>query len=405
MQNPLSWIQPFKSLLLPLILTAAALSLQPQLAVLSLAQQEMLALSPLLALALVGLLAWRFNRSRLVFLALLLALLFFSLGLDWPAPQLARLVEGAWILLAFNLLWLGLSQDRGILTVHGNLRSLFLIAQLSGLGWLLQQRPDLLDLWLRQPWLPLPASVLPANVALSVGLAIFGLLLHQRLRRGAFSGAFIGVLVLTSLSLHQATDLQAASLYFSAAALLLLIALIQESYGMAYLDQLTGLPGRRALQEDLNKLAGQYSIAMADVDHFKQFNDTHGHDVGDQVLRRVAAQLMKVSGGGKAYRYGGEEFCIVFAGRDLHDAIPQLEAIRSRIADTPFVIRSQDRPKKAPKQRPKRSRRKQHTSVQITISLGAAQRSGDNNKPELVIKAADQALYRAKQKGRNRVCK
>lgn len=82
--------------------------------------------------------------------------------------------------------------------------------------------------------------------------------------------------------------------------LMLVAAVAHEAYQMAFRDELTGLPGRRALNERLQRLGRDYVIAMVDVDHFKKFNDTHGHDVGDQVLRLVAGQLRKVGGGGKA---------------------------------------------------------------------------------------------------------
>ena len=78
---------------------------------------------------------------------------------------------------------------------------------------------------------------------------------------------------------------------------MIVAAVVHEAYQMAYRDELTGLPGRRALNDRLERLGRNYVIAMADVDHFKKFNDTHGHDVGDEVLKLVASQLRKVGGG------------------------------------------------------------------------------------------------------------
>ena len=80
-------------------------------------------------------------------------------------------------------------------------------------------------------------------------------------------------------------------LYFTATGLILGAALLQTSYAMAYHDELTGLAGRRAFNEALLRLRSDYVIAMIDVDHFKQFNDTYGHEVGDQVLRMVASHI------------------------------------------------------------------------------------------------------------------
>jgi GGDEF domain-containing protein len=89
---------------------------------------------------------------------------------------------------------------------------------------------------------------------------------------------------------------------------------------------------------------------MADVDHFKRFNDRYGHDVGDQVLKMLAAWLAKAGGGGKAFRYGGEEFTLIFAGKTAEEATPQLEPEREAIAASEFTVRGKDRPRRKPKQ-------------------------------------------------------
>jgi PleD family two-component response regulator len=160
---------------------------------------------------------------------------------------------------------------------------------------------------------------------------------------------------------------------------------------------------------------------MVDVDHFKKFNDTHGHDVGDQVLKLVAARLAQISGGGKAFRYGGEEFCVLFAERPLSQALPHLETLREEIAQYRMGLRTQER-RKEPRSGPDRrapetkkpdrslaaafqSARKTISSepVSVTVSIGVAESGPSLISPSKVIKAADQALYRAKESGRNRV--
>src|SRR6266571_3126428 len=91
-----------------------------------------------------------------------------------------------------------------------------------------------------------------------------------------------------------------ASLAFiAAAAVTLTLSILQDTYNMAFRDDLTGLQSRRALNEQLMGLGRQYVVAMVDVDHFKRFNDTFGHDVGDQVLKMVATKIQGVMGGGK----------------------------------------------------------------------------------------------------------
>ena len=180
-------------------------------------------------------------------------------------------------------------------------------------------------------------------------------------------------------------------------------AVAHEAYQMAFRDELTGLPGRRALNERFQRLGQQYVLAMIDVDHFKKFNDSHGHDVGDQVLRMVASQLRRTGGGGKAYRYGGEEFTLVFSGKSVEECLPHLDAVRQAIEGYAMQLRDRgNRPRDDRQGRSRRSGREAQT-VSVTISVGVAERDGERRSPEEVIKGADQALYSAKSGGRNRV--
>ena len=105
------------------------------------------------------------------------------------------------------------------------------------------------------------------------------------------------------------------SAYFGIAALVLASSIIENSYSLAYQDELTSLASRRAFNDALLRLKPPYTIAAVDIDHFKRINDNFGHDTGDQVLRLVASRLARVSGGGEAFRVGGEEFTILFPGR------------------------------------------------------------------------------------------
>ena len=189
------------------------------------------------------------------------------------------------------------------------------------------------------------------------------------------------------------------AIYLGTAGLILVVAVIEASYLLAYQDGLTSLPARRALTEALERLGGggHYTVAMIDVDHFKRFNDTYGHDVGDQVLRMVAAKLAQVTGGGRAYRYGGEEFAVLFPG-SLEEVLPHLEDVRQAVADTNFTIRRRLRAE-TERERGSGPRRK----AAITVSIGAAERNQRHSAPEQVLRAADHALYRAKEDGRNRV--
>jgi GGDEF domain-containing protein len=173
---------------------------------------------------------------------------------------------------------------------------------------------------------------------------------------------------------------------------------------MAFRDDLTGIPSRRALNECLHGIGRRYTVAMLDVDHFKRFNDTYGHDVGDQVLKMVARKILAVGGGGKAYRYGGEEFTVLFPGKKAAEALPHLEAVRQSIESYRLAIRSYDRPKDPRQGESKRGSKGDTTEVSVTISIGVAEAGEDQKSTAEVMKAADKALYRAKSKGRNQVC-
>ncbi len=189
--------------------------------------------------------------------------------------------------------------------------------------------------------------------------------------------------------------------YFIAAGLIMVVTTVEASFTMAYIDELTGLSGRRSLNETMLNLGKNYVIAMIDVDRFKKFNDTYGHKTGDQVLKMIAARLGKISGGAKTFRYGGEEFTAIFSGKNVEDALSHVENFREAVASAPFVIRSTERSakRKLGRSKKKASGRKQ---VTVTVSIGLASPDREMTDPEKVIKAADKKLYKAKKGGRNR---
>jgi len=174
-----------------------------------------------------------------------------------------------------------------------------------------------------------------------------------------------------------------------------LMSLNIDSYLMTYVDELTGIPGRRALLFRMKTVGNKYSAVMVDVDHFKQFNDKHGHQVGDDVLKTVAMLISKTSGA-TAYRYGGEEFTLLFPKGDPVELAPHVEATRERLANYDLF------PKSAQRKRKQRGQTRKPKPLKITASFGLAQhRPGDT--PDDVLARADKALYSAKANGRNRL--
>ena len=205
--------------------------------------------------------------------------------------------------------------------------------------------------------------------------------------------------------------------YFATSMLILAISIIETSYMLAYQDELTALPSRRAFNDALPRLDAPYSIAVVDIDHFKKFNDTYGHDTGDQVLCLVASSLARVTGGGRAYRCGGEEFTIVFPGKSAADVVEHLERLRAAIETSSFRVRGTDRRQvpRGPDRRSHRSRARTgrairqlakpgaHSALSVTVSIGVAGALDRATDPQKIIDLADKALYRAKSAGRNRV--
>ncbi|TMX46863.1 GGDEF domain-containing protein [Vibrio sp. Hep-1b-8] len=195
-----------------------------------------------------------------------------------------------------------------------------------------------------------------------------------------------------------------SSTMFSLAGILLLVYLLSASYELAFKDTLTDIPGRLALESDLRHLGRRYTIAMLDIDHFKSFNDTYGHDTGDDVLKLVASRLQLVGGRAKVYRYGGEEFTVLFKGKLADEAKDHLERLRTSIESYEMALRDQDsRPKSDKLGSKKRGPKKNEESVNVTISIGVAD-SSETKDVSTVMKSADEALYKAKKSGRNQVC-
>jgi GGDEF domain-containing protein len=267
---------------------------------------------------------------------------------------------------------------------------------LSGTAW-----HGLLDHWL----LHSPPS--PIAGRLMIVAALVASVARAWPRQSPLETGLAGALVAFFVAFEWIRLPGAFHVFMAAAGTILLVALLQESHRLAFRDELTGLPGRRAMQERLSGLGPAYAIAMVDVDHFKRLNDTYGHDVGDQVLKLVAARLAAIRGGGAVYRYGGEEFVVLFPERSLGEVLPHLEHMRADIEAYGMTVRSPDRPKDPEAGSQRRAEytpgQPPETVLSVTVSIGAAQRSDALPTPAIVIRAADQALYRAKGAGRNRV--
>jgi len=349
------------------------------------------------------LLAWRFQRSRLLFALIVLALAGVGLAAPMGTAVGRATFQATAFLLPLNLAALALLADRGVLTPLGLLRLGAVGLQVIFVTFVQRSGSPALVALLGHALLParwFAWSPLRQPALLAFAVAIVLTAIPLLFERNATTRGFLWAIVAAFLAANARPSHTAEGIYLGTAGLILVVAVIEASYLLAYQDGLTSLPARRALTEALERLGGggHYTVAMIDVDHFKRFNDTYGHDVGDQVLRMVAAKLAQVTGGGRAYRYGGEEFAVLFPGRSLEEVLPHLDDVRQAIADTNFTIRRRLRARRRGESG-NRPRRK----AAITVSIGAAERTQRHSAPEQVLRAADQALYRAKADGRNRV--
>ncbi len=168
---------------------------------------------------------------------------------------------------------------------------------------------------------------------------------------------------------------------------------LKELVQNANIDPLTGLNNRRTFQDaystELQRVR-RYGdklpcVAIMDLDHFKAVNDNHGHDVGDEVLRRFAQTLQKsLRSVDVAGRWGGEEFAVLLPETQLKNALPLLNRIRTTVGELRFAAAEGE--------------------FSVTVSIGVAAATTDQTSLEQILKNADQALYDAKNSGRDKVC-
>ena len=370
------------------------------------------------------LLAWRFHSSRIFFALLSLflaqqAISYFSQGRVAATGPGSTALAAVGLLLPLNFVLLSFQQEKGFTFSSIAPPSLMLFFQSVIVAVLCRPEPSsAAQRALHQALTPAP---LPFATLLAFGAAAVVLLIRYLLFHKPVEGGLLWALAASLLSFHFGGVGRIPTAYFAAAAFILAGAIVETSYLLAYHDELTTLPSRRAFHDALLGLEPPYSIAMVDIDHFKRCNDTYGHDTGDQVLRMVASRLARVTGGGQAYRCGGEEFAIVFPGKTTSDVLDHLEKLRATIESSKLHLRGPDRRQetRGPDRRNQRGRSRGQTGhairqlsratapasseLSVTASIGVATSRRENPSAEEVIQAADKALYRAKAAGRNRI--
>ena len=373
------------------------------------------------------LMTWRFHSSR-IFLGLLVVFLseqaisFFS---SFSAGHIAAsgpgrtAVAAVGLLMPVNFVLLSFAKEKGFVSSSMFPAGLLLFVQSVVVAVLCRPESESLKAATRIPRHALLPSPLPFAILLGFAAAAVILLTRFLLFHKPAESGLLWALAASFLALRFGSAGRIPTAYFTAAGFILVGSIVETSYLLAYHDELTALPSRRAFHDALLGLKAPYSIAMVDIDHFKRCNDTYGHDTGDQVLRLVASRLEKVTGGGQAYRCGGEEFAIIFPDKTTIEVLDHLENLRAVIEASSFRLRSTDRRQRArgPERRNSRktggsksvhaprplSGSNSPKEISVTASIGVASSMRENDSAEEIIEAADKALYRAKSAGRNRV--
>jgi len=357
------------------------------------------------SLATAAIIAWQFGHSRLVYACLLL--LFIAVNKELTlTPELLEVRYGG---ILFGFIFLLYCRDKGFSAINLGF-SLVVLLTLFGLSWLAipvlqianQTWLTSIDSLLFQVSPAIRALVTPLNsVLLILGLllGLFRLLVKTDNTHNALYFALA-----LSAFMHIYGDATFVLLTIVSLASLFCYSVLKDSFTMAFKDELTGIPSRRALMQYVQTLGRKYTVVMSDIDHFKKFNDTYGHDVGDEVLKLVASKLNNVTGGGKTFRFGGEEFIIVFPRKTSSEVMPFVESVRQTIADYDIALRAKPRPPKpkqaASKKAPYKKAAKEQI-VKVTTSFGVAQRTKEHSDFASIMKQADIALYAAKKGGRN----
>jgi diguanylate cyclase (GGDEF)-like protein len=374
---------------------------------------EIFFLSPFLLFVLVAFLGLRLNQTRIFYSMILITMLFIILhNATHKALQpidYSLFLQILLVLSVLNFFFLFAFDEGALFGWRSFLRAASIVATVLISYLIVHSSMTFLHLLFSGQWLVsfngfhLPDFFWPVLI----GTAIF-FLMRQDKSIDTYKIALLLSLVTLVLVfnrnigvLEYSVDLKMYNaVAFAVIGLISLYAVYKLYWQNVYIDELTAVPNRRAFNEQLKKLGRKYTIAMLDIDYFKKFNDTFGHTEGDNVLRFVAKHLQELSRS-KVFRYGGEEFSIIFPGHQVKEVLWNLEHIRETLEAKEFFIRMSESKRSNRSEKDRGKTGLDGKKVKVTISIGVAQRTDKFKTVVDVIQAADMALYTAKKKGRN----
>ncbi|HES58968.1 MAG TPA: GGDEF domain-containing protein [Caldithrix sp.] len=376
---------------------------------------EIIFFAPFILYGLTAFLGLKLNQSRIFFTAIFWAGLYFSInavnlsGIDIKFHNI-QLIKFLALSSPIVLIFLFLFKEKYILGWSGALRLLIVAVPIMGCIWLANKiAPGRYPFLTGKPIFNFEFWNLPDfTILLIIILAVFLLLQKDKSIQKFKLSIYVNLLPLI-LSFNFAAgrkpfDVETSifsAFSFSVMGFVFLYALYQMYWEKVYIDELTGVPNRRAFDEYLKKLGKKYVVAMIDVDYFKKFNDSYGHSEGDNVLRFVAKHIADNSGGA-AFRYGGEEFSVIYRGMEIKYVLNMLDQMRDNLAASDFYLRSSEEVRKLKTKKSRKKTQSNNKTVKVTISIGVAQKTLSKKDAQDVIDTADKALYRAKDNGRNR---
>ncbi len=383
--------------LAPIVVILVAWALAVKVEFSSEATQSLIKVIPyVIALLAIFMSVWYQNSNSFYLVCfVLISFIFISIS-QGHMPMLVEAVTMLSILFPLNIIWLSFSKERGIFSNYGINKAIIVSAQLL---WVF------INIKIKSST-PVTQGISKFYIGIKVPavviyILVVGLMLSCYLLKNRYMDLiYVSVLITSIISFYFSNRILLVAIFTSAIFVIVVIAMFDVSYSLAFYDPLTGVLSRRALEQELLKLGNRkYAIAMVDLDFFKKVNDSYGHDIGDEVLKMVASILNRTLSKAKVFRYGGEEFIVIFTGKSYNDTTTQLERTRRTIERRPFIVRSDNRPIEKSDKATKYSKGK--GKINITVSIGLAQKTDLLKTGYDVIKKADEALYNSKNGGRN----
>lgn len=362
----------------------------------------------IVVLALGVFLGWHHSRSRIVFALVLLgvsdATLWWLARHEALAGDLGRTIVGALaVLLPLNLAAYCALPERALPTARGLARLLPILVQIAAVGLMARVGVPALTARLDHRWLDGDwthwTTIPQFGIAAFAGAILF-VAVRYILQRDPIAVGFLWALFSAFLALHGISRGWDPTGFFVTGGWILIGSLLEATCRWATHDRVTELPEREALNGILHRLGSPHFLALVRVDHFARIQDVFGREVADQVLRMVAAQLRRAPGE-MVFRYGKDEFAVLFDRMPAEQAIPHLEHVRRMIASYGFVVRGKGRRRIEPAVAA--SPAGPRVVLNITVSIGAAERESHKMRPRHVIREAHQALRHAIEGGRNQV--